>query len=231
MKKFLILIFTIIVILAPVYFCNAAEITSFSPSLVKVGETVNITGKSFMGVDKVFIGNKEIPQENITINGADSITIKVPVGTADGKIKVRTIIEGITTDVVSAYSLMIGGGIYLNTTGGVIGSEITISSNDDISGSDVFFGTVKATTKTNSKNLITVDIPPGAVTAKITVKTANSGNILSTEDFIITTIGIGTTAPPGIGSTAPAATPPANNGFLSKIKYNIKYKWRVCGSL
>jgi len=71
-------------------------------------------------------------------------------------------------------------------TEGKVGDTITITGENFINVSWVFFGTGSNITKTNSPTEITVRVPPDATSGKITVHTAN-GDAISSKNFTVTT--------------------------------------------
>ena len=96
-------------------------------------------------------------------------------------------------------------------TEGKVGDTITITGENFINVSWVFFGTGSNITKTNSPTEITVRVPPDATSGKITIHTAN-GDAVSSGNFTVTT-----TTTPGTctnGATDyPACTPPVGGGI------------------
>lgn len=77
---------------------NLMKITGFSPVEGKVGDIVTVTGENFSGVDKIFFGNIESTIDSVTLT---SIKTKVPTSAVDGKIKVKTVKNGVALDLVS----------------------------------------------------------------------------------------------------------------------------------
>lgn len=186
MNKLHTLIFAILLLVAPVYFCNASTITSFSPVAGVGGTEVTIYGTDFSGINKIFFGNTETTSFSI-INGS-TIKAIVPNGFSDGVIKIESVINGQTVSITSSSSFK-HPPIYFTPTSGGVGEEITISSNSDISGAtDVYFNTTHITpSETSSPTFLLVNVPYGATTGKIKVVTGR-GTFISDYDFTVGTV-------------------------------------------
>lgn len=208
MKKFLILTFIILTLLAPVYFCNAMSITSFSPLEGKTYTLVTINGIDFKNVSEVLFGG--VPTPIKSINGT-TITAEVPLRAVTGKITIRTN----TTDILSPTDFkVLPFSLTFTPTSAKVGELITLSSESIIGGgSDVYFNGVKApATVTDAMNEITVKVPTGATTGKITVKNQTFGDAVSSIDFTITPAsGTGTLGDPV--TPTPPNTPTATGAI------------------
>jgi len=75
--------------------------------------------------------------------------------------------------------------INFSPSSGKIGTEVTINGENFIGVSNVLFGTKLAVTKTVNPTKITVDVPTGATTGKITVGTTLYGYAISNTDFTV----------------------------------------------
>lgn len=103
--KRLLIFFTIVSVLIPLFFVNAAvtKITKFEPAGAKVGEQITITGENLLGVTNV-IFSKEV-KTTTTTTTATSITVKVPENAVTGPITLR----GTGSDIVSTIIFTVPG--------------------------------------------------------------------------------------------------------------------------
>jgi len=181
MKKFLVIIFTIVTLIIPAYFCNAMSITSFSPIEGRTYTLVTITGVDFKNVSSILFGGVETRVK--TINGT-TITAEVPLRALTGKIAIRTS----ATDIFSTASFkVLPNVITFSPFSAQVGELVTISSESIIGGgAEVYFNGIKApATVTEAMHEITVKVPTEATTGKITVKNEKFGNAVSDINFIV----------------------------------------------
>jgi LysM repeat protein len=183
MKKFLVIIFTLLAISTPAYFCNALSITSFTPIYGGVDTEVTITGTDFYKIDGVQVDSIPVPTSDFRVLNSSTIVFKVPAGFTDGQIIVLS--KDNNNQTVKNYSKDRFKKPEISfPLSGNIGDEITISSISNILGTDmVFFGGVSAIPKSNSYNAIMVNVPEGAKTGKIVLRTTRYGDIVSSSEF------------------------------------------------
>jgi hypothetical protein len=176
---------------------QSSSITSFSPKEGVVGDSVVITGVNFTNVDKVYFGAVEVPSSDFHVDSITQITAKVPVNAVNAPITIINSQFGGPTSVdtfkiVSPYdSTKIASVTSYSPVSGKVGDEITIIGNNlillDTDG--ISFGGVKASPKTNENNSttgltkMTVLVPSGATTGKITISTRYGSVIVG--DFTV----------------------------------------------
>ena len=190
-----------------------AKIINFFPLEGKVGDLIIITGENFSSIDGVLFGSVDVGL-NFTAVSTTQITAKVPPSAVDGKITVKTTNFGnlISTETFKITQATTGVPkiATISPMTGKVGDTITITGENFIDVSWVFFGTGSNITKTNSPTEITIRVPPDATSGKITVHTAN-GDAVSSNDFTVA----GTTTPSTCSNGAtdpPTCTPPVGGG-------------------
>lgn len=163
----------------------APSITSLAPLAVKVGSAVTITGKYFVGVTAVKLGNLNLQYRVIS---PTSIVVGIPVGAASGNITVTTISgqasktkltvsAGVTFAQISTLSIAIGSeGDQLRITGTNLGAATAVT----MSGLPVTFSVLSA-------GSLSVRVPNGAMTNRFVVTTPGG----SVSSAIFTVIGSG----------------------------------------
>jgi uncharacterized repeat protein (TIGR03803 family) len=159
----------------------APEILSFSPMNGPVGTAVTLTGAALTGTTAVKFG--AIKVTNFTVNSDTSLTFTVPSpGAASAKIT-----------VVNAFGAGTSAGAFVmapviksfTPIKGKVGTAVTLTGVNFTGASSVKVGAVAASFTVNSDTSLTLTVPTGAVTAKITV--ANSyGKGVSTKVFTVT---------------------------------------------
>lgn len=167
-------------------FTVKAEITSLSPSSGPVGTAVTIHGNSLTGATSVkFNSNKTATftvvsdtEISTTVpNGASTgnVTVTTPAGTATAPFTVTT--SAPLPPVVSSFS----------PTQGAVGTAVTITGSNFTGANFVTFNTTSTSTFTvNSDTKITVNVPTGATTGKVSVTTPLGGTGTSSATFTVT---------------------------------------------
>ncbi|MBN8651016.1 MAG: VCBS repeat-containing protein [Cytophagales bacterium] len=164
-------------------------ITSFTPASGPIGTTVIITGTNFDTTPAnnivMFNGTTAV----VTASTATSITTTVPIGATTGKITVT--IVGNTVVSVSDFTITV---IALPTitsftsTSGPIGTTVIITgTNFSTTPADntVTFNGVPAVVLASTATTLTVLVPSGATTGKISVSVAGNA-ATSVDDFTVT---------------------------------------------
>lgn len=169
-------------------------ITSFTPASGVVGTTVIITGTNF---------STTAASNTVTFNGvvatvsaatATQLTVTVPSGATTGKIVVT--VDGVsvtstsdftvTTTTTSAPTIT-----SFTPTSGSEGTTVTITGTNfstTAANNIVSFNGVAATVSAATATQLTVTVPSGATTGKITVTVNTSSTIAtSADDFTVTT--------------------------------------------
>lgn len=164
-------------------------ITTFSPTEGTEGATVMITGENFSTVMNENIVSFNGTVASVTEATATTLTVAVPAGATTGKISVQVGNQA-TTSTADFEVLTIPTVTSFSPTSGTEGTTVTITGtnfNTVMSENVVMFnGTAAAITEATSTTL-TVTVPAGASTGKITVKVGTL-ETTSTTDFEILAI-------------------------------------------
>ena len=167
-------------------------ITSFSPTSASPGATVTINGTNFSNIinenEVVFSDSQEATITNATVN---TLTVIVPNNAETGNVTVT--VNGITTTsntnfIVSQQTPTPTINSFSPTTGN-IGTTVTITGTNfstNIADNTVKFSNNKIATITNATaNTLTVTVPDGAITGKISL-TVNGTTVDSNDEFTVT---------------------------------------------
>jgi N-acetylneuraminic acid mutarotase len=168
-------------------------ISSFSPTSEYADGSVTITGANFSAVQSENVVKFNGTTATVTNASTTSITATVPAGATTGSIEV--IVNGNSVlsanNFVRLYPPVINSfdpasGLPATSTG-FAGATITINGNyfsNVASENSVKFNATAATVLTASATQLTVEVPSGASTGKISV-TVNSREALSANDFSV----------------------------------------------
>jgi len=163
----------------------APTITTLAPTSAKAGSSVTITGKNFIGVISVKLGNLTLLPRVVS---STSIVVGIPVGATTGNIIVTTnsgqvtksnltITAGLVVPKITALSISSGSeGDQLRITGTNLGATTSVT----MSGLAVTF-TVLGT------GTLSVQVPNGAMTNRFLVYTPGG----SVSSGVFTVIGSG----------------------------------------
>lgn len=160
---------------------NPATISGFSPTTGGGGTAVTISGTWFTGATAVTFNG--VPAQ-FTVVAAGTIVAGVPTGASTGKIAVTTA----ANTVSSAGSFTVGSKAVapkisgFSTSSGSVGTAVTVSGSNLGAAIAVKVGGVAATYRVLSATQVSVTVPAGAVTGKITVTTPG-GTATSTSSF------------------------------------------------
>ncbi|MEI6519013.1 MAG: IPT/TIG domain-containing protein, partial [bacterium] len=155
-------------------------ITNFTPISGVVGTSVTITGTNFSSVTAVKFNSTIVT--TFTIYSATSIIAIVPTGATNGKISV-TNPDG-TANSVGNFIVMPAITSFTPISG-VVGTVVTITGTNLAGTTSIKFNGVSSLTITNiTATSLTVTVPVGAITGKISV-TNPDGTAISTNDFIV----------------------------------------------
>lgn len=156
---------------------------SVTPVIVKNGADITVTGTNLDLVDKVVFGGDK--QGTIKPGGTPTqIMVTVPNDAVSGLVTFVTK----ATKVVNGPSLTIIDPVFtsFNPLSAKAKTDITISgTNLDLVVDVLFFGDIKGTIGARTDTSLTVTVPVGARTGKITLVTKNGMQIASTVDFSI----------------------------------------------
>lgn len=165
-------------------------ITSFTPESGPPGSPVVIRGAHFAEATSGNSVKINSVSAEIIEASENELTVLVPMNVTSGKISVAA--NGQTVETTDNFTVTSSSGNDLTITGftpesAAYGSTVIITGTnfyETIAGNEVKFNTISAEILGATKNKITVVVPNGATTGKITV-TANSQTTQSAEDFIV----------------------------------------------
>jgi N-acetylneuraminic acid mutarotase len=183
-------------------------ITSFSPTSGKVGTAVTITGTGFSETATSNTINFNGVAATVITSTSTTISTTVPVGATTGKISIGT--GGATASSPDDFTVIAHTITSFAPTSGLIGASITITGTDfstTPANNVVKFNNTTATVTAATATTLSVTVPAGATTGKITV-TLNGLTATSAEDFIVV-------IPPTFTSFTPATGLPAlSTGYV-----------------
>lgn len=205
------------------------EITSFSPVSGPVGTSVAITGTNFSSTPANNLVTFNAKDAVVSSSTSTTIAATVPAGATTGKISVTV---GCIT-AVSATDFIVGAAslptiINFTPASGSIGTTVTITgTNFSMTPADntVQFNGATATVSASTATSITVTVPSGATTGKITV-TVGGKTATSATNFTVTT-------GPSITFTTQPADPILCAGTNTTISVvasgdtNLQYRWQT----
>jgi len=156
---------------------------SVTPTTLKNGSDITVTGTDLDLVDKVIFGGNK--QGTIKTGGTETeILVTVPNDAITG---VVTFVTKATKEVAGP-SLTIIDPLFtsFSPASSKAKADITIVGTDlDLVVDVVFFGGIKGTIGTRSDTQLTVKVPVGAKTGKISLLTKNGNQVLSATDLTI----------------------------------------------
>lgn len=157
-------------------------ITGFRPASGGIGRSITITGQHFTGTTQVqFNGTKAT---SFTFISDTKLIAVVPVGATTGNIKVFA--AGGTVTSLGAFTVIPAPKITSFSPGsGHVGATVTITGTGFINAQVVSFGSTTAPTfSVDSDTQITVTVPTGAKSSKISV-TTSGGTGTSATAFVV----------------------------------------------
>jgi hypothetical protein len=194
------------------------QLTAITPGLVKVGETVTVSGTNLLGASAVLFGTNRLPAKVFTVVDNRRITAQVPEGASSGWVWVVTSggeafggpisVQG-PVPVISGFSPALG----------AVGTDVRIVGMDLGLPAVVRFSGVAASVVSATTNGLMARVPVGAVSGRITVETS-AGAAVSAQDFLV-----GSTADFDV-SIASSAEP-----VVSGAEFRLTLKARNSGPL
>ncbi len=174
-----------------------AIITSITPAQGGVDKDVTIVGQYLTGAVIKFFNN--ITAIKVGTGTDVQVVVKVPAGATTGKMSITTA-AGITTSVNDFQVLPPPTITSFTPAGGTVGTSITISGTNLQYNPEIrFFNNLVGTIKSVAANQIVVDVPIGAASGKISIKTDAVVNAISSAtNFVVL-------GKPAITSIAPAS--------------------------
>jgi uncharacterized repeat protein (TIGR03803 family) len=147
----------------------------------KEGANIGILGQGFSSSSVVEFGG--VQATSIKLTGKTFISAAVPAGALSGSVTVTTgstILTSIQTFKVKPTLAS------FKPSSGPVGTPVTITGTGLTQTTKVTFGGVAATTfKVNTDSQVTANVPTGAVTGKVVIKT-KGGSAASKTDFTVT---------------------------------------------
>jgi hypothetical protein len=177
-------------------------IAGFAPASGTIGSAVTITGTKFTGAQAVkFNGISAV----FNVDSATQISATVPANATTGPISVTT--PGGAATSATSFEIVTGPAITSFTpSSGSAGTSVIIIGANLAGATSVSFGAVAATTfVVNSATQITVIVPAGTVSGKITVTTP-SGTTTSAGTFTVTTAPVIAAFNPSAGAVGTSVT-------------------------
>ena len=161
------------------------QLSAITPNLVKVGETVTLSGTNLLGTSAVLFGTNRLAAKVFTVVDNRRITAQVPEGASSGWVWAVTpggeasggpiSVQG-PVPVISGFSPALG----------VVGTEVRLVGVDLGPPAVVRFSGVAASMVSATTNGLLVRVPLGAVSGRITVETS-AGAAASAQDFLVGT--------------------------------------------
>jgi uncharacterized repeat protein (TIGR03803 family) len=146
----------------------------------KEGAKIGILGQGFSSSSIVKFGR--VQASSFTREGNTYIAATVPVGALTGKVTVTTGATALTSAQTFRVKPTL---LSFNPSSGKVGTPVAIAGTAFMQTTKVTFGGVAATKFTvNSDNHVTANVPTGAVSGKIVVRT-KGGSAASTTDFTV----------------------------------------------
>jgi hypothetical protein len=199
------------------FFKLLPSITGFSPASALPGETITITGNNFFGATAVRFGS--LNATSFTVDSNSQIRAQVP-GNATGLVKI-TILTQNGTGPASTDSLVVLRTPLISSftpVSGTVGTVVTINGTNISSAAEVRINNVIAVPiKVVSPSAITITIPPGASTGKISA-TNRAGTSTSTAVFKVL---------PKITSFTPASGIPGESITINGTNFGNKPTVRI----
>jgi len=166
--------------------------TGLSTTSGPIGTPLTITGINLSGITQIKFQTAGAVTTGFTNNTATSVTVEVPAGATSGNIAVTTA-AGTSAASTQIFTVTISGPMIANRglsiTSGSVGSLLTITGTNLSGITQVKFQTAAPVTTgftNNTATSVTVTVPVGATTGKITVTTAGGTSELSTQIFTVT---------------------------------------------
>jgi hypothetical protein len=159
------------------------QLTAITPGLVKVSETLTLSGTNLLGASAVLFGTNRLAAKVFTVVDNRRITAQVPEGASSGWVWVVTpggetfggpiSVQG-PVPVISGFSPALG----------AVGTDVRIVGVDLGLPAIVRFSGVAASMVSATTNGLIARVPVGAVSGRITVETS-AGSVVSTQDFLV----------------------------------------------
>jgi len=192
MKKLLVL-FSLVLFLAPVYFVKAEDfkITDLSPRKALIGDKISILGQEFTSlyIKEIYFGDVKVNQESFSIINDGKIEVVVPTGTIGGIVTIIAEEElerreglGLTPKRYSSpFMFAVAKPVIksISPTSGKVGTEVSITGDyiqSNTRDTVVYFAgnraeTVSITKTNNTESVVKAKIPLRAETSPLELNT------------------------------------------------------------
>ncbi|WP_083921230.1 choice-of-anchor Q domain-containing protein [Cytophaga aurantiaca] len=170
----------------------AIATTGLSATSGPVGSLLTITGTNLAGITEIKFQGAAAVTTGFINNSATSVTVTVPIGATTGTISVTTAAGGLSAQSTQTFTitnpLPAIASTGLSVTSGPIGTLLTITGTNLSGITQIKFQTAAAVTTgftNNTATSVTVEVPAGATSGKITVTNAGGTSALSTQTFTV----------------------------------------------
>ncbi|HSY61973.1 MAG TPA: T9SS type A sorting domain-containing protein, partial [Cytophaga sp.] len=167
--------------------------TGLSATSGQIGSLLTITGTNLAGITAIQFQGAAALTTGFINNSATAVTVTVPADAAIGKITVTTAAGGTSALSTQTFTVIIPAPTIASTglsaTSGPEGSLLTITGTNLSGITQIKFSGATAVISgftNNTATSVTVTVPVGAITGKITVTTAGGTSAASTQTFRIT---------------------------------------------
>lgn len=158
----------------------APTITSFSPAKAVQGTLVTVRGTGFVnGASVSFNGT---PSPSVTFVSATRLTAVVPTGCTSGPISVSA---PLGTASSATPFLVLPKVASLSASQGFVGDSVTVSGSGFSDTTSVAFGSVAAAFTVSSDASVSVEVPTGFTSAKLTLSTPQGSSTTSTSFAVL----------------------------------------------
>lgn len=225
--KHLYLVTRFALVLCTIFSCDKHEtipnpaITDFSPTAAIEGSAVTINGSNFGSTATTNTVKFNGVTSTISATSKSSITAIVPPGATTGKISVTANGKTGTSSTDFTVLLPITG---FSPASGRVGTSVTISGNFDPTPSNniVKFNGTSAAVLNASATSLTVTVPSGATTGKISVQISGSTTFNSASDFLVISPSI-TGFSPSSGAVGTSVTISGANFDPTPLNNTVKF--------
>ncbi|HEX8551181.1 MAG TPA: S8 family serine peptidase [Abditibacteriaceae bacterium] len=190
--------------ISPMDFKVLPTVSSFTPTSGAPSAKVTITGTGFSGVSKVSFGGVEA---DYLVNSPTQIVATVPATALTGRIAITTAgglgqstVDFVVTPRITSFT----------PASGAVGSRVTISGANFLGATAVKFNGVAAASPTVAATSISVLVPAGATSGRITVTTP-AGTATSPTGFVVVQLPAITNFTPAIGKAGTSVTVTGSN--------------------
>lgn len=164
---------------------GAPPVINIEPAAASAGDSITLSGPGLAGATKVaFTGLNDRVTGMVQSATGDTVVVKVPAYARNGTIIVETFNDGVAGSVVTSPFTVNASITGLNPPYGREQTFVRIYGTGLSNATAIVFGDVQAVTMgTPTENEATVFVPPGTITAPVTVVTSDAGSAVSAQPF------------------------------------------------